>query len=151
MDLSTILVVGTIAGLIYWISQQNASAATTGQDFIIPTPATGGGLVNAMAQAIAQEEGWNVPGSIAQRNNNPGNVGGPTATFSTADDGWTALENQINLMFGGSQYYNSGMSLAQVGDIYSNGDPNWAVNVASILGVSTSTTLNDLLNIYGGL
>lgn len=61
-----------------------------------------------MAQAIARKEGFNVPNSLAQRNNNPGNlrswgsnpVVGGYAKFPTLDAGWAALRRQIELNIG---------------------------------------------------
>ena len=61
-----------------------------------------------LAQWIAQMEGFNTPGTIAARNNNPGNlrydptqigqentVNGKFATFATPEDGWAALQRYI--------------------------------------------------------
>lgn len=66
------------------------------------------GSVQDLMNAIAQMEGFNVSGSIAQRNNNPGNlryapnqvgqentVNGKYATFASVQDGWDALQNYI--------------------------------------------------------
>src|SRR4051794_39653115 len=60
-----------------------------------------------LAAAIAQMEGFNKTGSLAQRNNNPGNLrAGPSAVgkdanglavFATAADGWHDLYHQIDL------------------------------------------------------
>lgn len=62
-----------------------------------------------LAQAIARFEGYYTPGTVAARNNNPGNLkyaGQPGAIgadrqgyaiFRTASDGWAALERQIQL------------------------------------------------------
>jgi hypothetical protein len=65
-------------------------------------------LTDSIAQAIAQMEGFNTAGSIAQRNNNPGNLRSwgstPTvdgyASFPTLQDGWNALYSQIGLNIG---------------------------------------------------
>jgi hypothetical protein len=62
--------------------------------------------IDSLAQAIAQMEGYNSPGTLAQRNNNPGNLrsgqgqtgsSGGFAVFATPEDGWAALNNQISL------------------------------------------------------
>src|SRR5689334_9920299 len=72
------------------------------------------------ADAIAHAEGYYVPGSRPYRNNNPGDfVLAPPATkytaksdgtyaiFDTADDGWAALEDELNyIRTGTSHYYN---------------------------------------------
>lgn len=59
-----------------------------------------------IAQAIAQMEGYNTPGTLAQRNNNPGNLrsgpgqigtSGGFAVFPDAATGWAALDNQVSL------------------------------------------------------
>ena len=63
--------------------------------------------LNAIAQAIQTQEGY-APGTLAYRNNNPGNLvfaGQPGATpgaggfaaFASYGDGYNALVNQINL------------------------------------------------------
>lgn len=65
--------------------------------------------MDSIAQAIQTREGY-YPGSLAYRNNNPGNLvyaGQPGATpgaggfaaFSSYSAGYSALENQINLDF----------------------------------------------------
>ena len=66
------------------------------------TPASSG-LVERIAVAISEMEGFNKPGSRAQRQNNPGNLRswGKTpivdgfANFPTAAEGWSALRRQI--------------------------------------------------------
>jgi len=66
------------------------------------TPASSG-LVERIAVAISEMEGFNKPGSMAQRQNNPGNLRswGKTpivdgfANFPTAAEGWSALRRQI--------------------------------------------------------
>ena len=65
--------------------------------------------VQQLASSIAQFEGFNTLGTIAQRNNNPGNlryasnqvgaentVNGQFATFANPQDGWDALTNYID-------------------------------------------------------
>lgn len=62
-------------------------------------------LVDLIARAIATMEGFYIPGSIAQRNNNPGNLrswgSNPIvngyAKFPTAEAGWAALRRQVEL------------------------------------------------------
>jgi hypothetical protein len=108
--------------------------------------------VTDLANAVATAEGFYVSGSKPQRQNNPGDItsGGVIQTFSTIQDGWTALYNQIAMMFNNtSGIYNSSMSLSQIGLTYAL-DPNWGNNVASVLGVSPSTTLDQFRQSYGG-
>ena len=107
-------------------------------------------LIQKFANAIANAEGFQVVGSIPNRNNNPGDITDPATgsfmSYATPDDGWNALYSQVSAMFSGtSRYYNPSMTISQVAQIYSpDGWLNWANNVASYLGVSTDTTLNDL-------
>lgn len=116
-------------------------------------PATVSTLIALLAEAIATAEGFFKAGSLAQRQNNPGNLTDPATgairIFDTVDQGWQALYDQIGLFFSGSGYYNSGMSLAQIGDRYANHDPAWAANVATYIGVPVTTTLDQLAAQYG--
>lgn len=60
-------------------------------------------LIDSLAQSIATMEGFFKPNTIAQRNNNPGNLrtwgNQPTqngyAVFSSPEEGWAALRQQI--------------------------------------------------------
>jgi hypothetical protein len=60
--------------------------------------------VDSIAQAIAQMEGYNSAGTLAQRNNNPGNLragpgqtgtSGGFAVFPDPSTGWAALDSQV--------------------------------------------------------
>ena len=112
-------------------------------------------IVQQFADAIAQAEGFYVSGSVPNRKNNPGDIesSGQIIQYPTVNDGWQALYNQVYLMFyGGSAHYNPSMSITEVAWIYADGadDPvgaqNWASNVAQALGVTTDTTLQNLLD-----
>jgi len=95
-----------------------------------------------LAAAIAYAEGFGVPGAIPTVRNNPGDLtqSGVIATYPDSTAGYTALETQLQTIAAGrSRYYNPNMSIAQIGSIYANGDPNWASNVADYLGVSPDT------------
>lgn len=69
-----------------------------------------GSFTDSLANAIAQFEGFNKAGSVAQRNNNPGNLrSGPGQTgtdaqgyaiFPDAGTGWAALDHQIDVNIG---------------------------------------------------
>lgn len=60
-------------------------------------------LINSLANSIATMEGYFKPGTLAQQNNNPGNLrswgSNPTrngfAVFATPEEGWAALRQQI--------------------------------------------------------
>lgn len=62
-------------------------------------------LVDDVADGIATFEGYYIPGSLAARNNNPGNLrswgnlptSGGYAVFPTANAGWLALRRQVQL------------------------------------------------------
>ena len=115
-------------------------------------------LIDQLAQAIAQMEGFNVANSVAQRNNNPGNLtASPYATgnvngysvFPDVATGWEALNYQLGL------YAQRGLTLEQMAAIYApapNGssmttgnDPNNYLNfITGQLGVGPSTSISAL-------
>lgn len=143
------LALAIFAAAVWWLMKKTRTSGTG-------STRRGGGVpvsedkVRAMAEAIARAEGYYVNGSVAQRTNNPGNLGtntteGRQRRFPTAEDGWRALENQIRMMFDGrSSVYHADMSFAQVGDKY-EADPGdaWARNVADYLGVTLGMTLRE--------
>jgi len=109
--------------------------------------------VSDLAQALANMEGWNVSGSLAQVNNNPGNLrpagqAGVVGTnkgyavFSTPEAGWTALQRQIAL--------NAARGDTLQSFIYSYAPPSenqtssYLSYLVSKLGVSPSTPLTAL-------
>ena len=111
-----------------------------------------------MANAIAQEEGFNTPGTIAQRNNNPGNLrswpgagsSSGYAQFSTLAAGWAALYSQIqtninrgltmNEFFAGKPGVYAGYSPSADG----NQPAAYAAFVAGQIGVDVNIPLNSL-------
>lgn len=109
-------------------------------------------MASALALAINKAEG-NAPNDVAMTANNPGDlelgdigngtIGGKTI-FASLDDGFEALENQINLIVTGQSKagYTPDMSIAQVAQIWTGGDnPSaWANIVASELGVTPDTS-----------
>ena len=117
------------------------------------------GLTDEMAAAIAQFEGFNTAGSVAQRNNNPGNLRSGTgqtgtdsagyAIFPSVASGYAALDNQINLnvsrgltldqFFGGGNGYPGYAPSAD-----SNNPAAYAAFVASQTGIPESVPLNQL-------
>jgi hypothetical protein len=117
-----------------------------------------GDLVSSIAQAIAQMEGYNSPGTLAQRNNNPGNLrsgagqigtSGGFAVFPDAATGWAALDNQVQLNI------NRGLTLDQFfagGNGYpgyapsadANNPAQYASFVGSQVGISTTVPLSQL-------
>ena len=105
-------------------------------------------LANAIQVAEGSNPEWNNPGDLT--------FAGGFATcgfansehvlkFVNAEDGWNALCYQCDLMLSGrSRVYSLDMTLEQVGLKYSDGDPNWAKNVASSMGIPEQTTLAQL-------
>lgn len=108
-------------------------------------------MPSALAQAIAAAEGYGVAGAIPTTANNPGDLkngdigygtlGSGITIYGSSDDGWAALENQLELISSGqSAYYSPTMSIAQLGNTWAGGDSNWARNVAASLGVPATTS-----------
>ena len=112
-------------------------------------------LVEAIARAIATREGFYVEGSLAQRNNNPGNIrrwgSWPIRDgyvhFSVLDAGWRALRRQVALniwkgltlyeFFGGKPYVYYGYAPAK-----DNNNPKaYAEYVAKRIGVKPDEVL----------
>lgn len=111
-------------------------------------------VASTLAQLIARMEGWLVPGSIAQRNNNPGNLrnvgqAGAVGTrdgyavFATPQAGWDALDAQIR--------YDAGRGLTLQQFIFKYAPPsdnNDTVGYLNFLtdglGVPASTPLSSL-------
>jgi hypothetical protein len=111
---------------------------------------------STIASTIQQVEGY-YPGTLAYKNNNPGNLifvgqagatpgAGGFAAFPSYDAGYQALLNQIQ------NYANRGLTIQQMMNIYApatdnNGNPTgnnptlYANQIASALGVSTDTTV----------
>ena len=108
----------------------------------------------SIANAIANAEGFGVPGKIPTVRHNPGNLvaNGQIQTFATDQDGWNALYNQVNLMISGqSAYYSPGMTWNQIAQSWTTTGPStWASNVASTLGVDPNSTLGDYVGGSGG-
>ena len=121
------------------------------------TPASSG-LVERIAVAISEMEGFNKPGSMAQRQNNPGNLRswGKTpivdgfANFPTAAEGWSALRRQIwrNVdrgltlyeFFGGKPNVYAGYAP----DADGNRSRHYAEFVAKRAGIPVNVPLNKL-------
>lgn len=107
-----------------------------------------------IAGVIQTQEGW-YPGSVAYRNNNPGNLiyagqAGATrgadgfAVFDSYDAGLAALNNQLQL------YAGRGMTIQDMMNVYApatqagNNPTLYASRIASALGVSPDTSLLSL-------
>lgn len=109
------------------------------------------GDLTSIATAISNMEGANVAGSLAQRNNNPGNLkyagqvgaigqdSNGFAIFATQSDGQAALVNQLNL------YAGRGLTLSQALNIYAppseNDTSNYIGYVSSQTGIDPNASL----------
>jgi hypothetical protein len=113
--------------------------------------------VTKLAQAIAKEEGIDVPGSVPNRDNNPGDLRHSPHSFHTPSDpnaigqipirfeGWEDLERQLTL------FAQRHLTLAQA--IYEFAPPNennsagYLAFVCQELGVASSTPVAQALQI----
>jgi len=160
MDKNVVMITVGVGALALWLRRPSL-AEPTGDPIDSgvwePGPVNYSDSVTTFARAIAYAEGYGIPGAIPTVANNPGDLvipgWSPTmgsagiAVFDSPDYGWSRLYRQIALIVAGqSRHYNMGMTLAQMGRIYAGGDDNWARNVAANLGVSTSTTLGQVLS-----
>jgi hypothetical protein len=114
-------------------------------------------VISRIADAIAFAEGYFVAGSRPRRNNNPGDLerdltgkgvawDGPYVVYTSAADGFDALEHQVRLMFEGSHIYRPSMTIAEVALHYTESEKSiWAQNVAFRLGVTTETRLDAIV------
>jgi hypothetical protein len=117
------------------------------------------GDINTVAQTIQQVEGW-TPGSVSQRNNNPGNlkcagqpglVGCDSSNFAIFPDyatGYQALENQISLDA------SRGLTIAQFTQKYApasdaNNPSSYAATIANAAGVTVNDPLSAALDLSG--
>jgi hypothetical protein len=101
-----------------------------------------------LANAMAQMEGANVSGSLAQRNNNPGNLkfanqagaigqdANGFAIFDSLADGQAALLNQLNL------YADRGMTLSQAINTYAPSNENDTNNYLNFVSQQTGIDPN---------
>lgn len=113
--------------------------------------------MSRLAELIAREEGFFVPGSLPQRDNNPGDLRhAPNASHAgesanaigiepSAQTGWDDLERQLKL------YASRGMTLAELVEVYappSENDTERYLNFLCIgLGVPSTTTVAQALEI----
>jgi hypothetical protein len=115
-----------------------------------------GSVIEKLSKAIARAEGFYVAGSRPARNHNPGNMtrdlignaigkDGPFVVFANDEDGFANLRRQLWLVWGGSSFYNPGMTIAQFAAVWTATEQKaWAKNVADSLGVSVDTQIQQL-------
>lgn len=149
-----LLIAGLVLLGVVWLFRKPIATVTTSETFDL---AALGGLstysnaIRNMGQAIAYAEGYYESGSVPARTNNPGDLKLPDSTrttetgitiFDSIGQGWQALYHQLQLIVTGrSNVYALDMTLADMGQWWAAGDPNWARNVATYLNVPTSTQL----------
>ena len=114
--------------------------------------------MSKLAEAIAKEEGFGISGAVPTRNLNPGdiehapgemhNTSSPIGSFSTVEEGWAALERQLQL------FADRGLTVAEA--IYTFAPPtenNSAAYLAYVIselpGCSSDTLVSDALKIPG--
>jgi len=118
-------------------------------------PSYDSGALSNISEAIAKFEGFYKPGSIAQRSNNPGNIGtfgGKVSSYADVGDGWDALGNWISGhasshpdwdFYDTMRYYLTGSTTGIAGP---NQDPDsYAEYVANYLGVDPTTPVSSVL------
>ena len=162
--MQAVLIVGAVVILI--LAVVSKSQASTGSLDFMSVPS---GSVNptqgviAMAQAIAEAEGFFVPGSIPAQAHNPGDLTqgdfGDTGVYMTSssgaqiivfpDDqaGWNALYRKLqNIADGNSHVYSPDMTIAQFANEWtSTQQSSWADNVASSIGADINSVIGGLL------
>jgi len=145
------------AALWWWLARPGGVPSVT-TDVVID--AGDDSPIGRMAKAIAIAEGFYDGDTVPRRANNPGALATSSLTdravpaagghrikwFPTVADGWAALRAQLQrIVDGRSAHYTLSMTLEQMGLTWSNGDRNWATNVAGVLNVSTAATLGTVL------
>lgn len=123
----------------------------------------GGGIiiihnVTKLALAIAHQEGYFIPGSLPNRNCNPGDLrhapgethpGNPDAVgcFPDAVTGWQALERQLGL------YGSRGLTIAQMVNEYApsteNDSAGYLAFVCQYVGCQPTDLVSQVLTIPG--
>ena len=116
-------------------------------------------MIPRIAELIAREEGYGIPGALPTRDNNPGDLRHSPHSFHTADapdaigqidspaDGWADLVRELNL------YAARGLTVAQA--IYEwappveNNTAGYLAYVVNGLGVSADTPLSQAIQIPG--
>jgi hypothetical protein len=118
--------------------------------------------IQMFSDGIALAEGFYVAGSRAARNHNPGNLtlditdtgigkDGMFIVYRNDVDGWNALRRQVELILtDASGVYDSQMTLRQIAQKYASTSTateqlNWAINVASKLGIDIDTPVSNLI------
>lgn len=131
--------------------------------FLVGTVGAQVDKVSTFARAIAKTEGFYSKGTIPNRFHNPGDLrararhvypgqvglsSGGYVIFKTDRAGWTALQDQIRKVLAGeSHFYTVDMTIRQLARRYATNYKLWAKNVAGILVVPPSMTLQEYFEI----
>jgi len=143
--------------ILWWRLRPLTATVTTTEtydtDEYIPGSTSYSEPVKRFALAIANAEGYGIPGAIPTVANNPGDLVLPgwsptlgsagVAVFDSPDYGWFRLHRQLALILSGqSNVYHLDMTIAEMGDRY-EADPGnaWAQNVSAYLNVPVTTKL----------
>lgn len=97
--------------------------------------------------AMSQNEGYGLPGAIPTLNNNPLDItsGGTVVSFPSSLAGARAGLAKLQYdLSGQSSVYSPNQTLSDFMNTWTGGNPNAANNVASILGVPTSTLMSTI-------
>lgn len=141
------------AVILWWLSSKGSNQTNLSPQGSTPDYAPNG--LDNITEAMARFEGFYQPGSVAQRTNNPGNIGtfgGNVASYSDVGDGWTALNNYVRT----KATSHPDWTLAQFITYYLTGDPNgtagpnqnptaYADYVANYVGVDPNTPVSQVL------
>lgn len=146
MDLLLILA----AAVVVWLASKGAKP----QAPAAPGISDGNGLDN-ITEAIARMEGFYKNGSLAQRTNNPGDVGtfgSNVASYSDVGDGWDAVTAWVQThitqhpdwdFYDMAHYYLTGSTTGKPGP-KQNPDA-YAEYVANYLGVDPTTPVSSVI------
>ena len=114
--------------------------------------------MSKLAEAIAHEEGFYVPGSLPQRSNNPGDLRHSPHSFHSGDpnsigaidsvaDGWADLERQLGL------YAARGLTVEQCINEYAppseNDSQAYLAYVCRYVGCQPTDLVSQVLTIQG--
>jgi hypothetical protein len=109
--------------------------------------------VSKLAQLIAKREGFGIAGDIPTTHNNPGDLehapgemhdtGSPIGEFLTVEDGWEALENQLQ------KYADRGLTVQDMIEVYAppteNDTDEYLDFICEGLGCQPNTLVKDAL------
>ena len=105
-----------------------------------------------LARAVARAEGYYVPGSAPNRNNNPGSIytGGQFNSYATPEAGFAALESLLIRAVRGQGPYSTVSTWREMAWMYVNGTrPNAPIGHAS--DEANGGPDQWLLNVFSGL